>query len=305
MRLSSFFARVSTLIATLVTTTTQSTQAAWQLKSDHQFNGAKLDTEVWKPQETPASAPTSFKCWDPDNVYLQGGFLVLQTSDTNIPPQCRRAPFTSATVYHATYSQSNAGRWVMRVCTPTEANANGKPYTYGKNLYGGIFPAARNWAFEHDIFEQPGSKIFPDILQTQHWGGNTPQGDKYEALRVKGIRPGCHTHELQIIPARKPRPAQVSWFIDGVRTQTQSVRAPLIDARVVFGFNTRECGSWVDCPANARANGFPNPRPSKLRIDYVKIYAYRAGKAAVPEAKANPKIGVAGSSKHKIFRFPR
>jgi hypothetical protein len=148
----------------------------------------------------------------------------------------------------------------------------------------GLFTSMKTWPPEVDFAEtigRQGSTLF----LTQHFAGEAGQhsmaGETVEAWVDTLWSDAYHVYALEWTPGL------LVYFVDGVEVLRQPVRFNETEGPGLVGFMdvsiglaTGDCGGFVGCPEEAVQHGFPEPLPSSLLINYVRIFSYEPPRQA-------------------------
>lgn len=199
-------------------------------------------------------------CWIAGNISISGSVLRLEANTT--PNGCAR-PYSVAGLDTWHYHAQNYGRWIVRAKFPAG---------YGVDGFFGLFPADGSWPPEIDFGEAIG-RLPNLVVFTQHFGTSSAHSQTPYGYSRPGVTwsAGFHWFELRWVPG------WIYFYVDGglVHTQQQRFRSPAGGMKLGIGIVAGDCGSWIDCPMNAAAQGFPTPLPTSIEIRDVKIYKYQ------------------------------
>lgn len=199
-----------------------------------------------------------------DHAVPVNGQLVLTIDQANNTASPSR-PYTSGGVNTAAWANHGQiyGRWEVEAQFPAG---------FGVTGYIGLFRKDKVWPPEVDFAEVIGRES-TNLYMTQHHGtseAHLQKGDVLNATTLGIIDWNSKFHVFAI----EWTPNDLKYFVDGALVLNQTVDFDPFMMDVAIGTGTGDCGSWVDCPENAAANGFDFPLPAKMLVNWVKVYEY-------------------------------
>lgn len=225
-----------------------------------------------------------------DHAVTSNGQLVLTIDNaTNLADPSR--DYTSGGVNTAEWANHAQiyGKWEVEAQFPVG---------FGVTGYIGLFRTDKVWPPEVDFAEVIGREP-SRLFLTQHYvyvnvseseseeGGGTnhvhvQSGSTIEAasLGLEGSEEawGYDFHVYGI----EWTETELKYFVDGALVWNETVKFSPELMDVAVGTGTGDCGSWVDCPENAAANGFDYPLPAQMVVNWIKVYEYHGAPSIPP-----------------------
>lgn len=222
---------------------------AWTLVWSDEFDGPALDRSKWTVMDaTRPNYDGGINYYDPSNVYLQNGNLVLRTE------YHRRQVGRNVELYSSGKVKSEGkfsflyGKVDIRAKLPT---------TQGLWPALWMLPADDTWPPEIDIMESLGNDP-SRVYMTLHWGPRK-KPLHYQA-KFDGPNFAADYHVFSV----EWEAGQIHWLVDGVERGAAVKNVP---TRAMFLLlNTSIGGEWPGPP------GRETVLPQYFLIDYVRFY---------------------------------
>jgi hypothetical protein len=215
------------------------------------------------------------RCFFGGNVFVRNGIVNLVGEKAPTGPCSSNAVASAGLDTYNHHIVRNGGRWEVRAKMAGGLDANGKSINYGFDSYIGVFAVHGFWPYEVDFAEHIGA-VFSLMHLTQHWEVGSTHPQIGFQLSGNTWSNQFHTYATEIIPKKGTKPGEVRYYVDSVLVGTQPLHFVLTDAKLAIGYLDGACGSWIGCPREARAKGFPpTDLSSPLQVDWVKIYQYQ------------------------------
>jgi beta-glucanase (GH16 family) len=223
----------------------------WNVVWQDQFSGAEVDSAKWNIRTVGNPSNNELQYYLPDEVYVEGGNLVLRSQDRWYGTQ----PYTSGSVTTLGKLNGVYGRWEVRAKLP-----------YGKGFWPAhwLLPVSGAWPPEIDIMEMIGDVPWR-ITMSQHWGPLPPGTKPWDIGQTAGgtfwgpdFTQDFHTFAIEWFPG------QLHWYIDNV-LRASSIRPQVPNEPMYLILNTAVGGDWPGSPDGS------TPFPAYHLIDYVRV----------------------------------
>jgi len=223
----------------------------WKLVWNDEFDGRRLNLDKWLVADTHGKPqfPGELNSYDPDDVDVAGGSLVLRTRELN---DARRstAPYISGRVSTQNKFEFTYGRVDVRAKLPGT-----------QGIWPAIWMLPRDqWPPEIDVMEMLGNAP-RRVYMTHHWGTRKHQEQSQSHFDGPDFTADFHVYSVEWSPG------QIRWLIDGEERKVLTEHVPAGPMYLIL--NTAVGGDWAGAPDRTTA------LPQYFLIDYVRIYQHR------------------------------
>jgi beta-glucanase (GH16 family) len=235
---------------------------AWSLLWHDEFDGASIDQSKWRVLDAHLIKNDELQYYDPEDVYLENGCLVLRSRQHD-PPVIRPHPYGYDTEFEFTSGLvespglfSHTYGWIeVRARLPSTQGLWPAHWMLGENIAEIGWPRCG----EVDIMELLGHDV-DTVYFTRHWGDPVVhQGFSYSG---PDFSQDFHTFAIHWTPEK------IDWYVDGsLRYQTTITDAGDIFRKPFYLIlNTAVGGYWPGHPDETTVF------PQYHEIDYVRWY---------------------------------
>lgn len=189
---------------------------------------------------------------DKDKLFITQHFGTVSSHQTD-------GVAITRTLSSATGGKSASKFQVSKQCSGRAKSHSYKKVAFKKGKYASAAPV--------DICNIPSQPLVTSGLKKKP----SPPTSDLKALESSSYWTNSfHTYTLEWVPG------QLRYYIDGTLqlTQPQRFTATPNMMKLAIGTGTGDCGSWVGCPEEAASKGLPWPLPTRMRVDYIKMYEY-------------------------------
>ncbi|WP_420595160.1 AbfB domain-containing protein [Deinococcus sp.] len=223
----------------------------WQLTYADDFNGG-LDTSKWIVNNGPSNVNGELQYYTPEDVYVQGGNLVLRTQKRSFGGR----DYSSGEVRtggNLTVTPGSAVEWRTKV-------PKGKGIWPANWLLNDVCEGLINcpsWPPEIDVMEMRGSKPNQNVMT--HWWDKWPaQQFQTDIFTGPDFSQDFHTYRVEWLSDK------ITWYIDGVVRATHTANVTTGSMQLIM--NTAVGGSFDGSPDGSTTF------PQYQLIDYVRVF---------------------------------
>lgn len=245
----------------------------WNLIFHDEFDGNELDTTKWSnTRHQSHTPPYELEIYEPENVYLKNGMLVLETKYQPTTKSGVTYPYTSGVVTSENKFSHSYGKFEIRAKLPTPKFKHLWPAIWLQKQSGQCYQ-------EIDIMEQWVGRDANHLVTSYHWNPSNSTSHGCAPIFSKSI--GYYPPIGQTIDFSKDfhiwqliwNKTEIAFWIDDhfitkLIKEDAPKQMPYEPGYIIF--NTAVCGADY-CGGTS---GIPRNITGYFYIDYVRVYEY-------------------------------
>jgi beta-glucanase (GH16 family) len=220
---------------------------AWNLVWSDDFDGQRIDPKKWNiADRAVTNYDGGINSYDPGNVYLENGCLVIRSQCQNADRQL----FNSGRVTTKGKFSFLYGKVEIRAQLPG---------TQGMWPALWLLPYDGSWPPELDMMELLGNDP-TRIYMTHHWGKRKEDLSSQTDFAGPDFTRDFHLFSIEW------EPNKIRWLIDGQEKKLATEHVP--NKAMYLILNTSVGGDWPGMPDDSSVF------PAFMKVDYVKVYQH-------------------------------